>query len=114
MLRIVGHLIATAFRVFGRIVFTALFCAALGAGALLLITAVVTRHWQGPPGQLTLVLLVGVAVLAAYAGGVTALMIEAVRDFKEAAMTGGRGADAPGKAGGQELEGGNGWKPKRT
>ncbi len=44
MLRIVGHLIATAFRVFGRIVFTALFGAALGAGAVLLITAVVTRH----------------------------------------------------------------------
>ncbi len=59
MLRIVGHLIATAFRVFWRLVFTALFGAALGAGAVLLITAVVTRHWQWPPSQLTLVLLVG-------------------------------------------------------
>jgi len=80
MLRIVGHLIATAFRVFWRIVFTALFGAALGAGAVLLITAVVTRHW--PPSQLTLVLLVGGAVLAAYAGGVTVLMIEAVAPLK--------------------------------
>ncbi len=106
MLRIVGHLIATAFRVFGRIVFTALFCAALGAGALLLITAVVTRHWQWPPSQLTLVLLVGVAVLAAYAGGVTVLMIEAVRAFKEAARTVEREAVAPLKAVEQELEGG--------
>jgi len=105
MLRIVGHLIATAFRVFGRIVVTALFGAALGAGAVLLITAVVTRHWQWPPSQLTLVLLVGVAALAAYAGGVTVLMIEAVRAFKGAARAVEREAVAPIKAVEQELEG---------
>src|SRR5258708_30166401 len=103
MLRIVGHLIATAFRVFGRIVFTALFCAALGAGALLLITAVVTRHWQWPPSQLTLVLLVGVAVLAAYAGGVTVLMIEAGRGLTESAKTIEHEAIAPLKASAQGL-----------
>ncbi len=105
MLRIVGHLIATAFRVFGRIVVTALFGAALGAGAVLLITAVVTRHWQWPPSQLTLVLLVGVAVLAAYAGGVTVLMIEAVRGLTEAAKTIEHEAIAPLKAVEQELGG---------
>ena len=106
MLRIFGHLIATAFRVFRRLVFTALFCAALGAGAVLLITAVVTSHWQWPPSQLTLVLLVGVAVLAAYVGGVTVLMIEAVRGLKEAAKTIEHEAVAPLKAVGQELDDG--------
>ena len=105
MLRIFAHLIATAFRVLWRLVSTALFCAALGAGAVLLITAVVTSHWQWPPSQLTLVLLVGVAALAAYAGGVTVLMIEAVRGLTEAARAVEREAVAPLKAVEQELEG---------
>jgi hypothetical protein len=106
MLRIFAHLIATAFRVFGRLVVTALFCAALGAGAVLLITAVITRHWQWPPSQLTIVLLVGVAVLAAYAGGVTVLMIEAVRGLTAAARAVEREAVAPLKAVEQEVDGG--------
>src|SRR5260221_14742100 len=105
MLRIVGHLIATAFRVFGRIVFTALFGRRAGRGggaadhrcghtSLAVAAQPVDPR---PPGR--------GAVLAAYAGGVTVLMIEAVRGLTEAAKTIEHEAIAPLKAVEQELGG---------
>ena len=106
MLRIIGHLLVTLFKVFWRIVFAALFCAAAGVGAVLLVTYIYTGntlHW--PPSSLTLALMVGVGALAGYAGAVTVLMVEAVRALKTAAHAVEAEAVAPIKAVGQELEG---------
>ena len=50
--------------------------------------------------------LVGAAALSGYAGGVTALMTEAVRALKEAAKIVEKEAVAPIQAVGRELEGG--------
>jgi hypothetical protein len=105
MVRILGHLIVTAFKVFWRIVFTSLFCAVLGAGAVLLITSAFTNDLHWPPTTMTIALAIVVAVLAAYAGGVTVLMIEAVRALKEAATVVEQEAVAPIKAVAQDLEG---------
>ncbi len=105
MLRIIGHLIATAFRAFWRILFMTVFSAALGAGAVLLVVYRYTQQWRWPPSQLTVVALVGVAALAAYAGGVTVLMTESVRALKGAAKMIEQEAVAPIKAVAQDLEG---------
>jgi hypothetical protein len=79
---LIGHLAASLFRAFFRIVFTALFCAALAAGAVLLVSDVYLHQW--PPTPLTLVTLAVLAVLAAYAGGLTVLVNEAVRGVRTA------------------------------
>ena len=106
MLHIIGHLLVTAFKVFWRLVFTAVFCALVGAGAVLLLTAHYANNTvQWPPSHMTTLLLVGVGVLAAYAGGVTVLMVEAVRAFKTAAKAVEQEAVAPIKAVERELEG---------
>ncbi len=103
---VIGHLIVTAFKAFWRILIAAVICAALGAAAVLLVIHQDTRQLQWPPRDHTaLVALIGVAVLAAYAGGVTALMTEAVRALKEAARLVEKEAIAPVKAVGRELEG---------
>jgi H+/Cl- antiporter ClcA len=105
MLGIVGHLIATAFRAFVRIVITAVIAAAVGVGVVLVITYSNTHQLQWPPrDQMTLVAMVGVAVLSAYAGGVTALMIEAVGALKKATRIAEHEVVAPLEAVGRELE----------
>ena len=105
MLSIIGHLITTLFRAFWRILITTVIFAALGAGAVWLVLYHYTQRVQWPPTQMTLVALVGVGVLAAYAGGVTALMTEAVRALKEAAKIAEKEAVAPIQAAGRVLEG---------
>jgi predicted lysophospholipase L1 biosynthesis ABC-type transport system permease subunit len=106
MLSIIGHLIATAFRAFWRILITAVVTAAIGAGAVLAVIYRDTHHLQWPPrDQMTLVALVGVTALSAYAGGVTALMTEAVRALKEAAKVVEHEAVAPIEAVGRDLRG---------
>jgi hypothetical protein len=104
VLRILGHLIATAFQTLGRIILTAALFAALGAGGVVLVASRYT-HVQWPPTQLITIALIGVAALAAYAGGITALMFAAIKGLLGAAKLVEREAAAPFKAIGEELEG---------
>ena len=105
-MRIIGHLIVTAFQTLGRILLTAVFFAALGVGAVALVASRYTQlHW--PPNQLIAVAMIGVAALAAYAGGMTALMIASLKGLLGAAKLVEREAAAPLRAIGEELEGSN-------
>lgn len=107
MLAIVGHLFATAFRAFWHILITAIFSAALAAGAAVLVIYSYTHQFQWPPkDHLTLIALISVTALSAYAGGVTALMTAAVGALKEAARIVEHEAVAPIQAVGRDLEGG--------
>ena len=76
-MKVLGHLAKTAFRAFFRIIFTALLSAALAVVCGLLVSYEGTRQW--PPNQLTVIVIAVVAVLAAYAGGLTVLLSEAVK-----------------------------------
>lgn len=76
-MKVLAHLTKTAFRAFFRILFTALLSAALAVGCGLLVSYEGTRQW--PPHQLSVIVIAIVALLAAYAGGLTVLMSEAVR-----------------------------------
>ena len=79
----IGHLFGVLFRAFFRIVITALVAAAIaGAVAMLLAYSMGGQHW--PPTLLTEIAVIAVAVLAAYASGITVLVQEAVRGVKTA------------------------------
>ncbi|HEV2238651.1 MAG TPA: hypothetical protein VGR57_18480 [Ktedonobacterales bacterium] len=96
MLRLLGHLLVTVFEVCWRIVFIALFGGLVGAGAVLLVTALHandTPRW--PPSPFPLILLAGLGMLAAYATAVTVLMVEAVRALQTAAHAVAAEAAAP-------------------
>jgi hypothetical protein len=106
MFAIIGHLIVTAFRAFWRILITTIIAALVGAGAVLTAIYVTSGQVQWPPrDQMQLVTLIGVTALAAYAGGVTALMVEAVRALKEATRVAEKEIVAPLEAAGRELRG---------
>jgi hypothetical protein len=106
MFGIIGHLIATAFRAFVRLVITAVITAALGLGVVLAISYSNTHQLQWPPrDQMTLVALIGVTALSAYAGGVTALMLEAVGALKKATKIVEHEVIAPLEAVGHDLRG---------
>ena len=106
MLSILGHLIGTAFGAFWRILSTTVVTAAIGAGAVLGLIYYETHQLLWPPrDQLTLVALIGVTVLSAYAGGVTMLMTEAVRALKEAAKIAEHEVVAPIEAAERDLRG---------
>jgi hypothetical protein len=94
MLRIIGHLIMTALRTLGRLIVTAVLFAGLGALAVALVASRYTQL-QWPPTQPVAVALIGVAALAAYAGGITSLMMSSVRAFLGAAKLVEREATAP-------------------
>ena len=77
------HLLGSFFRAFFRIVFTAIVCAVIAGGAsLFLAYAMGGSHW--PPTLLTEIAAIALAVLGAYAGGITVLVQEAVRGVKAA------------------------------
>ncbi len=73
----IGHLFKSLFRAFFKIVLTLVVCAAIGGVATLIVSYVALGKW--PPARLTEIAAVTIAVLAAYAGAVTALMGEAIR-----------------------------------
>lgn len=80
---IIGQLFGALFRAFFRIVITAIVAAIIGGAlALFLAYALAGQHW--PPTLLTEVAAIAVAVLAAYASGMTVLVQEAVRGVKTA------------------------------
>lgn len=76
-MKVLGHLVKTAFRAFFRLFFTALLSAAVAVACGLLVSYEATHQW--PPHQLSVILIAIVAVLAAYAGGLTVLLAEAVK-----------------------------------
>lgn len=79
----IGHIVGALFRGFFRIVITAIIAAAIGgAVALFLAYTLAGHHW--PPTLLTEIAAIAVAVLAAYASGMTVLVQEAVRGVKTA------------------------------
>ncbi len=73
------HIFGTIFRALLRIVVTALICAVIAIIVVLAVSYATLHQW--PPHQLTTIATVGFAVLAAYAGGLTVLLVEAVRGF---------------------------------
>lgn len=80
---VLWHLIKTAFRAFFSILFAAIVGGALGAGLALLVSWVGTSVW--PPSRLAVIAAIAVGLLAAYAGGLTILVREAVRGLLTAA-----------------------------
>jgi len=102
-MRIIGHLLATAVRTFTHIIFSALICAVLFGGAALIAAYASTRQW--PPSHLTELLAAALAVVAAYAGAVTALMRASARALMDAARVAEHEAVAPLRAAAHELEG---------
>lgn len=106
MLSIIGHLIGTILRAFWRILLWAVVSAAIGAGVVLAVIYVNTHQLPWPPRDpLTLAALIGVAALSAYAGGVTALMTEAVRALKDATKIAEHEMAAPLEAVARDLRG---------
>jgi ABC-type multidrug transport system permease subunit len=80
---VIRTLFSSLFRAFFRIVITALVAAVIaGAVALLLAYTMAGQHW--PPTLLTEIAVIAIAVLAAYASGLTVLVQEAVRGVKAA------------------------------
>jgi hypothetical protein len=71
------HLIKSFFGAFFKVTLTGLFLGAAAAGATLLVAYLNGHVW--PPRTLTEVAAGAFGVLAAYAGGLTMLMREAVR-----------------------------------
>src|SRR5262245_19563271 len=104
MLRILGHLFMTAFRTLGRLLVTALIFAVLGAAAVALVASRYTQL-QWPPSQPIAIALIGVAALAAYAGGITSLMIAALKGFLGAAKLVEKEAAAPIRMLEEDLQG---------
>ncbi|HEV8194407.1 MAG TPA: hypothetical protein VGP82_23395 [Ktedonobacterales bacterium] len=104
MLRIFGHLLVTAFRTLGRLLVTAVIFAALGAAAVALVASRYTQlHW--PPSQPIAIALIGVAALAAYAGGITSLMMASLQAFLGAAKLVEKEATAPVRMLEEDLQG---------
>jgi hypothetical protein len=79
----IGHLFQSLFHAFFKIVLSLIVCAAIGGAATLVVAYLVLGHW--PPSRLTEITAIAIAVLAAYAGAMTALMSEAVRGLLAAA-----------------------------
>ena len=102
-MRIMGHLLLTTVRTFWHIVLTAVLCAALAAAVVVVVAEASIRQW--PPSLLTEVAAGAVALLAAYAGGLTVLLGASVRGLLDAAKLVEKEAVAPVKAVEQELEG---------
>lgn len=74
----VGHIIGTLFRVIFQVIFVGLVCGVIGAGIVLGAAYFEGgAHW--PPSVLTEIGAIAVGVLALYAGGITVLMVEAVK-----------------------------------
>ena len=84
-MQVIGHILKSAFQAFFRILFTAIICGALAAGAGLLVVYEGLHQW--PPHQFTTIAVIVVAALAAYAGGLTVLLVAAVKALISTAKT---------------------------
>src|SRR5258708_37727322 len=72
---VIGHLIATAFRAFFRLIFTFVVGVLVGGGATLLVAYQGQPHW--PPDQHTELAAGAIALLLGYGMALTGLTIEA-------------------------------------
>lgn len=99
----IGHIIGTLFRAIVKIFFVAILCGVIGAGiTVLMVYSNSGGHW--PPTVLGEIAAVAVGILAAYAGGITVLMIEAVHALQAAAKDVGKEAGTALKDGGSLLQ----------
>src|SRR5260221_14555505 len=73
---VIGHLIATAFRAFFRLIFTFVLGVLVGGGATLLVAYQGQPHW--PPDQHTELAAGAIALLLGYGMALTVLTLEAV------------------------------------
>src|SRR5260221_883653 len=74
---VIGHLIATAFRAFFRLIFTFVLGVLVGGGATLLVAYQGQPHW--PPDQHTELAAGAIALLLGYGMALTVLTLEAVQ-----------------------------------
>ncbi len=98
----IGHIIGTLFRAIFRIIVVGILCGLIGAGVVLLAAYFERGHW--PPSLLTEIAAVAVGILALYAGGITVLMVEAVKALQEAAKNVEQEAGSAFKEGGSLLQ----------
>jgi hypothetical protein len=101
----IGHIIGTLFRAIVKIFFVGIICGLIGAGITLLLVYSSGGKW--PPSLLGEIAAIAVGILSLYAGGVTVLMVEAVKAMKEAAKNVEKEAGSALKEGGsivQEIE----------
>lgn len=98
----VGHIIGTLFRAIVRVLFVGIICGVIGAAVI--VGASYFEHPGGQIGTLTYIVAGVVGLLALYAGGVTVLMIEAVKAAMEAAKDVGKEAGTALKEGGSLLQ----------
>ncbi len=99
----ISHIFGTLFRVIFQIIVVGLICGVIGAAVVL--GAAFSQggaHW--PPSTLVEIAAILVGVLALYAGGVTVLMVEAVKAAIAAAKDVGKEAGTALKDGGSLLE----------
>ena len=103
----IGHIIGTLFRALLKILFVGIICGLIGAGLVLFLSYVKTTstHFD----LLTEIAAIAVGILSLYAGGVTVLMVEAVKAARAAARSvekeaGGALKDAGGLVAGIEKE----------
>jgi hypothetical protein len=85
------RLVGALFRAFFRVVLTALVFAALAGGATLGIAYQQSHQW--PPKKLTDAAAIAIAVLAAYAAGLTVVVHEAVKGVEHVERDVVKGAD---------------------
>jgi hypothetical protein len=85
------HLLGALFRAFFRVVLTALAFAAMAGGATLGIAYQQTHQW--PPKTLTDAAAIAIAILAAYAAGLTVVVHEVVKGIEQVGQDVAKGAD---------------------
>lgn len=84
-MNIFGHLLRALLRAFLRILIAAVVCALIAAGAVLVASYSQTHQW--PPHGLTELALIAFAIIGAYAGATTVLLVEVVRGVLGATRT---------------------------
>src|SRR5260370_38412906 len=91
---VIGHLIATAFRAFFRLIFTFVLGVLVGGGATLLVAYQGHPHW--PPDQHTELAAGAIALLLGYGMALTVLTLEAVHPLLAAGNLARKEAFSPG------------------
>lgn len=99
----IGHIIGTLFKALLKILLVGVICGLIGAGIVLLLSFVKTgsSHFD----LLTEIAAIAVGILSLYAGGVTVLMVEAVKAARAAARSVEKEAGAAFKDAGGVVQG---------
>jgi Na+-transporting NADH:ubiquinone oxidoreductase subunit NqrC len=99
----IAHILGTLFKALLRILLVGVICGLIGAGLVYLLSFVKTG--SSSFDLLTNIAAIAVGILALYAGGVTVLMIEAVRAAQMAARSVEKEAGAAFKDAGGVVQG---------